>query len=71
MQRKSCVYRNLVKAMMIDGINITDLSEITGIEYKGLCKRMNGDVKLTIDEALLIYYALDGIIPMNKMFERG
>ena len=71
MVRKPCVYKNLVIAMLIAGIHIIDLSEMTGIEYKALCKRLNGDAKLSIDEAISIYEALDESVPMHKLFARS
>ena len=71
MVRKPCVYKNLVMAMFIANIRIVDLADMTGIEYKSLCKRLNGDAKLSIDEAILIYEALDEAVPMHKLFARS
>ena len=71
MVRKPCVYKKLVIAMITECMKISELSELTGIEYKSLCKRLNGDAKLSIEEAIAIYNALDGAYPMEKLFARS
>ena len=71
MVRKPCVYKNLVMAMLIENVHIIDLSEMTGIEYKALCKRLNGDAKLSVEEAIAIYEALEEPVPMQKLFARS
>ena len=71
MVRKPCVYKSLMTAMMIDNIRITDLAEMTGIDYKSLCKRLNGDAKLSIEEAIAIYRAVKEVVPMEKLFARS
>lgn len=71
MVRKPCVYKNLMKAMMIEGIKISELSEMTGIDYKSLCKRLNGDAKISIDEAIAIYEALNEPAPIQELFKRS
>ena len=71
MVRKPCVYKKLVIAMITECVTISELAETAGIEYKSLCKRLNGDAKLSIEEAIAIYNALDRAYPMEKLFERN
>lgn len=70
MRRKPCVYKNLASQMLIQGIDIATLSNETYIEYKSMCKKLNGDARLTIDEAISIYEVLDRAMPMEKLFSR-
>ena len=70
MVRKPCVYQNLSAQMFVLGISITDLAERTYIEYKALCKKLNGTSSVSVEEAIAIHEALDRCMPMEKLFER-
>ncbi len=70
MVRKPCVYKNLAAQMFMSDVSIAELAERTYIEYKSLCKKLNGDSKMTIEEAISIYDVLGHVMPMEKLFER-
>ena len=68
MRRKPCVFKNVAAQMLSQGIDIPELSATSGIEYKSLCKKLNGAVRMTLDEAIRIYFALDRPMPMEHLF---
>ena len=70
MRRKPCVFKNVATQMLIQGIDITDLASETYIEYKSMCKKLNGDARMTIEEAISIYNVLNRAMPMEQLFSR-
>ena len=71
MKRKPCVYQNIAAEMLMQHIDISTLSKMTFIDYKAMCKKLNGDSKVTIEEAISIYDALHRALPVEKLFERS
>lgn len=71
MVRKPCVYRNLAAVMLMQGVDIISLSLMTFIDYKSMCKKLNGDARITVEEAILIYKVLGRVMPVDKLFERS
>ena len=58
MKRKPCVYKNIAAEMLMQDIDIATLSKRTYIEYKSMCKKLNGDARITIEEAISIFEVL-------------
>ena len=56
--------------MLTQGIDITELASATYIEYKSMCKKLNGDARMTIEEAISIYNVLNRAMPMEQLFSR-
>ena len=67
MKRKPCVYKNVAVSMMMLNMNIATLAQKTYTDYKSMCKKLNGDARITIEEAISIYNALDRLMPIEKM----
>lgn len=71
MVRKPCVYENISVAMLELGMKIVDLAEKTHINYKVLCRKLNGETAVTIDEAISIHNALGKPMPLEVLFRQG
>ena len=70
MKRKPCVYKNIAAEMLMQDIDIATLSKRTYIEDKSMCKKLNGDARITIEEAISIFEVLHKALPLEKLFER-
>lgn len=70
MKRKPCVYPNIEEAMLSQGLDITRLSKKTYVDYKSMCKKLNGDSKITIEEAIMIHNALNKVMPIEALFAK-
>ena len=70
MVRKPCVYENVSVAMFVAEMKISDLSNITHIGYKTLCRKLNGETAMTIEDAISIYEALGKPMPIQNLFSR-
>ena len=70
MKRKPCVYKNIAAEMLMQDIDIATLSKRTYIEFKSMCKKLNGDARITIEEAISIFEVLHKALPLEKLFER-
>lgn len=70
MKRKPCVYKNIAAEMLMQDIDIATLAKRTYIDYKSMCKKLNGDSRITIEEAISIYEVLHKALPVDKLFER-
>lgn len=70
MKRKPCVYKNIAAEMLMQNIDISTMSRLTYIEYKSLCKKLNGDARITIEEAISIFEVLHKALPIERLFER-
>ena len=68
-RRKPCVYPNVDLLMFLERMSITDLSQKSGIEYKSLCKKLNGTAKLSFKDGIAIYNSLDRLVPLERMFD--
>lgn len=71
MVRRPCVYKMLSIAMITEDVTISELADLAGIEYKALCKRLNGCAKISVDEAIAIYKALNCAYPIETLFARS
>ena len=58
-------------AMFDQNISIADLAARTYIDYKALCRKLNGETKVTIEEAIAIHEILHRVLPIETLFERG
>ena len=70
MVRKPCVYENVSVAMFIIKMKISDLANKTHISYKTLCRKLNGETAMTIEDAIAIYDALGQPMPIQNLFSR-
>ena len=70
MKRKPCVYKNIAAEMLMQDIDIATMAKRTYIDYKSMCKKLNGDSKITIEEAISIFEVLHRALPVEKLFER-
>ena len=71
MVRKPCVYQNISVAMLILEMKIDELANKTHINYKTLCRKLNGETAVTIEEAILIHDALGKPMPLEVLFRQG
>lgn len=71
MVRKPCVYQNVSVVMLILEMKIDELASKTHINYKTLCRKLNGETAVTIEEAILIYDALGKPMPLEVLFRQG
>lgn len=71
MKSKPCVYQNVSVAMLILKMKIADLAEKTHIDYKSLCRKLNGETAVTIEEAIAIHTALGKPMPVEILFKQG
>lgn len=70
MVRKPCVYENVSVAMFVIKMKISDLADLTHIGYKTLCRKLNGETAMTIEDAIAIYEALGKPMPIQNLFSR-
>ena len=70
MKRKPCVYKNIAAEMLMQDIDIITMAKLTYIDYKAMCKKLNGDSRITIEEAISIYEVLHKALTVEKLFER-
>lgn len=70
MMRKPCVYGNVAVTMFVLDISIAKLADICHISYKALCRKLNGESMISIDEAIAIHQALGCPMPMETLFSR-
>lgn len=68
--RRPCVYKNLAAVMLMQNVDIMTLARKTYIDYKSMCKKLNGTVRITIEEAISIYDVLGRPMPVDKLFEQ-
>ena len=70
MVRKPCIYKNVSISMFRAKTKISILSEQTNIGYKNLCRKLNGETAVTIEEAIEIHKALGCPMPIEILFSR-
>ena len=68
MRRKPCPYKVLAVLMAAKDISIEDLSKMTGIGYKTMCRKLNGDSKICVTEAISIVSAIDKSLTVEDVF---
>lgn len=69
--RRPCVYKHLAMTMFEQNISIAELAARTYIDYKALCRKLNGETKVTIEEAISIHEILNRALPIELLFKRG
>lgn len=70
MVRKPCVYKNLAMEMFVRNMTIMDMASRTHTNYKALCRKLNGDTVMTLDDAIRIHEVLEKVMPIEKLFSR-
>lgn len=70
-RRKRCVWPVVSCAMSMQAVTILDLSVMSGIEYKSLCRKLNGSAKLSFKEGVAIYEALQKPAPLDVLFSES
>lgn len=70
MTRKPCVYKNIAITMFAMDVSIGHLAKMTHIGYKALCRKLNGESMLSIDDAIAIHQALGKPMPVDILFSR-
>ena len=70
MVRKPCVYQNVAMQMFIRGISISDLAKKSYTGYKALCRKLNGESSVTIEDAIAIHEALGKPMPIEILFSK-
>lgn len=70
MVRKPCVYKNVSVSMFELDMSISGLAERTHIGYKTLCRKLNGETAITIEDAIEIHKALGCPMPIEILFGR-
>lgn len=70
MVRKPCVYKNLAMEMFLQHMSINSLSKKTRINYKALCRKLNGETAMMLDEAIEIYKVIGKALPFEELFSR-
>ena len=63
------MYRNVKAEMARRDMSIADLAEKLNCTSANLCKKLNGNVVLTFNEAKQIKNALGVDIPLEELFE--
>ena len=64
------MFPNLKAEMARLGINMRDLSELTGIKYPTLVSKMSGKNEFTLWECIKIKNALNVTMSLDVLFER-
>ena len=70
MVRKPCVFKNLAMEMFIRHMSIHDLAKASHISYKALCRKLNGESIMTLDDAIEIHKLLDKVLPIEELFSK-
>lgn len=70
MTRKPCVYKNVAVTMFIRNVSICNLAELSHIGYKALCRKLNGESMISIEDAIAIHQALGCPMPIEVLFSR-
>ena len=69
MRRKRCIFPVVDATMFAKHMSIADLAEASGIEYKCLCKKLNGSAQLSLNQSISIYIALERPMPIEDLFD--
>ena len=70
MRSKPRRFSMLAAAMAARDISTSDLAERTGIKYKTMCRKLNGDSDISVTEALSIVSAIDPKLTVEKAFSQ-
>ena len=70
MVRRPCVYKKLAMIMFMNNISICDLAKKSHMNYKTLCRKLNGDTAVTIEDAIDIHRILGNPMPIEELFSR-
>ena len=63
------MYLNVKAELARREMTLVDLSNVTGIKYMSLIRKINGQSPLTLDEAKSIKEALRIDTPLDELFE--
>ena len=63
------MYLNVKAELARRDMSLVDLSNMTGIKYMSLIRKINGKYPLTLDEAKLIKKSLEVDVPLEELFE--
>ena len=70
MTRKPCVYKNVAIMMFVRDVSISRLAKMSNIGYKALCRKLNGESMVSIEDAFAIHHALGEPMPIEILFIR-
>lgn len=68
---KACVYKNLAIQMLLQNISRRKIAELTHINYKAICRKLNGETAISVDEAISIHEVLGKVMPIEELFSKG
>ena len=67
---RPCAYKNLAIQMHHLELTRRKLAKRINMEYKSMCRKLNGDTAITIDEAIMIHEVVNKAIPIEELFSR-
>lgn len=67
---KYCVYKNLAVQMLFQHVTRKKIAEKLHLNYRALCRKLNGETSISIEEAIAIYNIMNKVIPMDELFSR-
>lgn len=69
--RAQCAYKQIGIEMVANGIDTQELSQMSGIPYSTLRKKLRGGASFALEEAIQIHKAIGQQMTIEQLFERS